>query len=87
MQLSIQGTHIHLLVEAENREALSKGMKAFKISAAKHINAAVSRAGSWWERRRMAVARSGARAACSPTAITCASSQARCRRGASSRTC
>jgi len=52
-QLSIQGTHIHLLVEAENREALAKGMQAFKISAAKHINAAVSRAGSWWERRRM----------------------------------
>lgn len=54
-QLSIQGTHIHLLVEAENRDALAKGMQAFKISAAKHINAAVSRAGSWWERRRMAV--------------------------------
>jgi hypothetical protein len=30
-----QGTHIHLLVEAKDRRALSKGMQAFKISAAK----------------------------------------------------
>ena len=53
-QLSIQGTHIHLLVEADDKQALSKGMQAFTISAAKHINAAISKAGSWWERRRMA---------------------------------
>jgi REP element-mobilizing transposase RayT len=51
VQLSIQGSHVHLLVEVANREALSLGMKAFEISAAKHINAAMSRAGSWWERR------------------------------------
>jgi hypothetical protein len=51
VQLSIQGSHVHLLVEAANREALSLGMKAFEISAAKHINAAMSREGSWWERR------------------------------------
>jgi REP element-mobilizing transposase RayT len=51
VQLSIQGTHVHLLVEVANREALSLGMKAFEISAAKHINAAMSRAGTWWERR------------------------------------
>jgi putative transposase len=50
VHLSIQGTHVHLLVEAENRDAVSLGMKAFEISAAKHINAALSRAGSWWER-------------------------------------
>ncbi len=51
VHLSIQGTHVHLLVEAANREALSRGMQAFEISAAKHINAALTRAGSWWERR------------------------------------
>jgi len=51
-QLSIQGTHLHLIVEADSKAALSRGMKAFQISAAKHINAAVSRAGSWWQRRR-----------------------------------
>jgi REP element-mobilizing transposase RayT len=53
-QLSIQGTHIHMLVEADDRRSLSRGMQAFQISAAKHLNAAVSRAGSWWQRRRLA---------------------------------
>jgi REP element-mobilizing transposase RayT len=51
VHLSIQGNHIHLLVEAENRMALARGMQAFEISAAKHINAACAKAGSWWERR------------------------------------
>jgi REP element-mobilizing transposase RayT len=51
VHLSIQGNHIHLLVEAENRMALARGMQAFQISAAKKINAAVAKAGSWWERR------------------------------------
>ena len=50
--LSIQRTHLHLIVEADTSEALSAGMKAFQISAAKQLNAAVSRAGSWWERRQ-----------------------------------
>jgi len=53
VHLSVQGTHVHLLVEATGRAALSDGMKAFGISAAKHLNSAVSNAGSWWERRRM----------------------------------
>jgi REP element-mobilizing transposase RayT len=51
VHLSIQGNHLHLLVEAENRMALARGMQAFEISAAKHINAACAKAGSWWERR------------------------------------
>jgi REP-associated tyrosine transposase len=50
VQLSIQGTHIHLIVEAENRGALSFGMKAFGISAAKHLNAAFSFGDAWWDR-------------------------------------
>ena len=53
VHLSIQRTHLHLIVEAETSVALSHGMQALQISAAKHLNAAVSRAGSWWERRRM----------------------------------
>ena len=52
VHLSIQRTHLHLLVETASSKALSLGMKAFQISAAKHLNAAVSHAGSWWERRR-----------------------------------
>jgi putative transposase len=53
VHLSIQRTHIHLLVEAQDRRALATGMQAFGISAAKHINRVVSaRRG---ERRRGAV--------------------------------
>ncbi|MFT3698402.1 MAG: transposase [Kofleriaceae bacterium] len=37
--ISIQRTHIHLIVEASDRMALARGMQAFGISAAKHINA------------------------------------------------
>lgn len=49
IHISIQRTHLHLIVEAENRTALSKGMQGFQISAAKHINRALSRNG---KRRR-----------------------------------
>jgi REP element-mobilizing transposase RayT len=38
VHMSIQGTHLHLIVEAVNRLALAKGMQAFLISAAKQIN-------------------------------------------------
>jgi REP element-mobilizing transposase RayT len=38
VHLSIQHDHIHLLVEADDREALSRGMRAFQISLAKRIN-------------------------------------------------
>ncbi len=43
VHISIQGTHVHLLVEANHRLALARGMKAFGISAAKHINAVLPR--------------------------------------------
>jgi putative transposase len=39
---SIQRTHIHLIVEADDRKALWKGMQAFGISCAKQLNAAVT---------------------------------------------
>lgn len=42
VHLSIQRTHLHLLVEADNREALARGMRAFQISLAKRINRAIS---------------------------------------------
>lgn len=42
VHLSIQRTHVHLLVEAQNRTALARGMQALQISAAKHINAVLS---------------------------------------------
>ena len=54
VHLSIQRNHLHLLVEADHKGALASGMQGFQISAAKHLNAAISkhRSGS---RRRGAV--------------------------------
>jgi len=43
VHISIQGTHVHLLAEAHDRMALARGMQGFQISAAKHINAAISK--------------------------------------------
>jgi len=43
VQLSIQRTHVHLLVEADDKRALAAGLQGFQISAAKHLNAAISR--------------------------------------------
>ena len=42
VHVSIQRTHIHLLVEAQHKQALASGMQGFQISAAKHLNAAIS---------------------------------------------
>jgi REP element-mobilizing transposase RayT len=41
--LSIQHNHVHLLVEAADKHALAAGMQGFQISAAKHLNAAISK--------------------------------------------
>ncbi len=46
VHLSIQRDHVHLLGEASGRMALARGMQAFQISAAKHINAAMNRRGT-----------------------------------------
>src|SRR6266705_1033885 len=43
VHLSIQRTHLHLIVEADHKAALASGMQGFQISAAKHLNAAISR--------------------------------------------
>jgi REP element-mobilizing transposase RayT len=42
VHISIQRNHVHLLVEADHKVALSRGMQSFQISAAKHLNRAVS---------------------------------------------
>ena len=44
-QYSVQGDHVHLIVEAERREALSRGMQGFCIRVAKRWNAALQRRG------------------------------------------
>jgi putative transposase len=52
VHLSIQRTHVHLIVEADNKLALSRGMQSFQISAAKHINREYSVKAKLTERRR-----------------------------------
>jgi REP element-mobilizing transposase RayT len=54
VHLSIQRTHVHLLVEACDKAALARGMQGFQVSAAKHLNAAISK-GRPGPRRRGAV--------------------------------
>jgi REP element-mobilizing transposase RayT len=43
VHLSIQGTHVHLLVEANSRLDLARGMQGFEIAAAKLLNKAISK--------------------------------------------
>jgi putative transposase len=43
VHLSVQRTHLHLVVEAKHRTALAKGMQGFLISAARGINASLSK--------------------------------------------
>jgi REP element-mobilizing transposase RayT len=52
VHISIQSKHVHLLVEASDRIALARGMQGFQISAAKRLNAAVTKPG---EKRRRGV--------------------------------
>jgi REP element-mobilizing transposase RayT len=39
VHLSIQANHVHMLVEADTKLALARGMQAFQISAARRLNA------------------------------------------------
>jgi REP element-mobilizing transposase RayT len=52
VHISIQRTHVHLLVEAETKLTLGRGMQGFQISAARNINSALAVGG---RRRRGAV--------------------------------
>jgi REP element-mobilizing transposase RayT len=38
VHVSVQRTHVHMLVEAEDTRALARGMQGFEISAARNIN-------------------------------------------------
>src|SRR5262249_16719351 len=40
VHISIQATHMHLLVEASDERALSRGVRGFEISAAQRLNRA-----------------------------------------------
>lgn len=49
--VSIQGTHLHLIVEADSKTSLARGMQRFGISAAKCINDVLDRRGQVWADR------------------------------------
>lgn len=51
VHLSIQRNHLHLIVEADRKEALASGMQGFQISAAKHLNAEIGKANRGPRRR------------------------------------
>ena len=46
VHVSIQANHLHLLVEADDEQALAKGMQSFLISLARKLNAHLGRSGS-----------------------------------------
>jgi REP element-mobilizing transposase RayT len=49
VHVSLQRTHVHMLVEAKDKTALARGMQGFEISAARNINTML---GSGKQRRR-----------------------------------
>ena len=55
VHISIQRNHVHMLVEAANKSALSRGMQSFQISAAKHVNRVYSEHAGLERRRRGSV--------------------------------
>jgi REP element-mobilizing transposase RayT len=59
--------HLHLVVEAENNDALSRGMQAFQISAAQHLNRVMSKRLGRRIRGKVFADRYHARAVRSPT--------------------
>ena len=48
---SIQGNHLHILVEAENRESLARAMQGLSIRIAKTLNRLFNRTGRVWADR------------------------------------
>jgi len=69
VQMSIQRDHIHLLVEAEGKDALSNGIRGFSISAARQINKAITTRGGDRRTGRVIADRFHVRPLTSPRAV------------------
>jgi REP element-mobilizing transposase RayT len=69
VHFSVQTNHIHLISEASGKQALSRGMQSFEISAAKHINAAVWKRTGVRRRGGVFADRYNSRALTSPRAV------------------
>ena len=50
-QFSVQGDHVHLIVEAGSRAALSRGMQGLAIRVARAVNGLLGRSGKVWADR------------------------------------
>jgi REP element-mobilizing transposase RayT len=51
VHFSVQSNHIHLLVEANDRRCLGRGMKGFAVRVARHLNGLLSARGNVWADR------------------------------------
>jgi REP element-mobilizing transposase RayT len=51
VQFSVQANHVHLIVEAQSKQALSRGMQGLAIRIARQVNRLVSRRGKLWSER------------------------------------
>ena len=69
VHMSIQRDHIHLIVEADSKAALSSGVRGFSISAARQINKAVTERGGDRRTGRVISGRFHARPLTSPRAV------------------
>lgn len=54
VQFSVQGDHLHLIVEASDRVALSRGLQGLAIRIARGVNRLVKRTGKLWAERYFA---------------------------------
>jgi REP element-mobilizing transposase RayT len=69
VHMSIQRDHVHLIVEADGKAALSKGIRGFSISAARQINRAITARGGGRRTGRVLGDRFHARPLTSPRAV------------------
>jgi REP element-mobilizing transposase RayT len=69
VHMSVQRDHLHLLVEADSKAALSKGVRGLSISAARQINKAISARGGDRRTGRVIGDRFHARPLTSPRAV------------------
>jgi len=68
-QISLQGNHVHLIAEASDERALSRGMQGFEIAAAHRLNAAISKRRGHTQRGRVFSDRYHARILRTPTEV------------------
>jgi REP element-mobilizing transposase RayT len=69
VHMSIQRDHVHLIAEAAHKEALSKGVQGFSISAARQINKTITARGDGRRTGRVIGDRFHARPLTNPRAV------------------